>query len=152
LRPSHVFAHPSIDDHTQLLALLRFPLHLVMVLRSLEGSPASAIAERFGSDPSTVRRWIQRFNREGVAGSATDPARGGRGWAAPSSKGASDAGWLRPRRSVRTLRGPHETCLVGSPSVAGSRGWPAGSRLVAKGDPNEPVVLERMRQAIAGLP
>jgi len=54
LRPQHVFAPPSIDDHAQLLAFLRFPPRPVMVLMSLQGYPAPAIAERFGPDPSTV--------------------------------------------------------------------------------------------------
>ncbi len=46
--PAHVFAPPTVDDHTRLLALLHGPLRLalclVMVLMSLEGYPASTIA------------------------------------------------------------------------------------------------------------
>ncbi|HZT96623.1 MAG TPA: hypothetical protein VFB34_07270 [Chloroflexota bacterium] len=53
--PAHVFAPPSIDDRTHLLALLHGPLRLAlrlaMVLMSLEGYPATTIAEPLGYDP-----------------------------------------------------------------------------------------------------
>jgi len=44
---------------------------------SAEGYPATTIAELLGSDPSTVRRWIQRLNREGIA-ELSDRPRSGR--------------------------------------------------------------------------
>ena len=39
-----------------------------MVLLSLHGLPPSQIAELLECHPATVRRWITRFNREGLAG------------------------------------------------------------------------------------
>ena len=47
-----------------------------MVLRSLQGYPAATIAERFGSDPASVWRWIQRCTREGIAGLSDRPRSG----------------------------------------------------------------------------
>ncbi len=44
---------------------------------SAEGYPATTIAEPLGYDPSTVRRWIQRLNREGIA-ELSDRPRSGR--------------------------------------------------------------------------
>ena len=48
-------------------------LRAVMVLLSLHGLPAGEIAAPPDCDPSTVRRWIGRFNREGAAGLADRP-------------------------------------------------------------------------------
>jgi transposase len=62
-----------------------------------------------------VRRWTQRFNREGIAGLSDRPRSG------------------RPRLSSSRLK-EHIR------------------RLLAKGDPDAPVVLERMHQAIAERP
>ena len=48
----------------------------VMVLLSLHGLPPSQIAELLECHPATVRRWITRFNREGLAGLADRPRPG----------------------------------------------------------------------------
>ena len=72
LRPAHVFAKPSADGELQIVALLqgpwRFALCLIMIWLSLRGLTASEIAALFEYDTRTVRRWIDRYNREGVAG------------------------------------------------------------------------------------
>jgi transposase len=47
-----------------------------MILLSARGWTAGAIAELLGCDPSTVRRWIHRFNQHGVAGLADRPRPG----------------------------------------------------------------------------
>jgi transposase len=44
-----------------------------MVLLSLHGLSPAQIAALLGYDPSTVRRWIGRFNAQGVAGLADCP-------------------------------------------------------------------------------
>jgi IS30 family transposase len=44
-----------------------------MILLSQRGWPASTIADLLGTDPSTVRRWIRRYNTHGVAGLADRP-------------------------------------------------------------------------------
>ena len=77
MRPAHVFAKPS-DGELQIVALLqgpwRFALRLMMIWLSLRGLTASEIAALFEYDPRTVRRWIDRYNREGVAGWRIVPA------------------------------------------------------------------------------
>jgi transposase len=55
-----------------------------MVLLSLHGLPAAQIAALLDCHPATVRRWISRFNDEGLAGLADRP-RSGR----PGRAGAS---------------------------------------------------------------
>jgi len=63
---------------------------------SAEGYPATTIAEPLGYDPSTVRRWIQRFNHEGIAGLSDRPRSGRPRLGSPGSKRASDADWPSP--------------------------------------------------------
>jgi hypothetical protein len=47
-----------------------------MILLSHRGWTAVAIAELLGCDPSTVRRWIHRYNQHGVAGPVDRPRPG----------------------------------------------------------------------------
>jgi hypothetical protein len=54
----------------------RVGLRLVMILLSARGQPASAIAELLGCDAGTVRRWIHRYNAQGVAGLRDQPRPG----------------------------------------------------------------------------
>ena len=54
----------------------RFALRLMMIWLSLRGLAASEIAALFEYDPRTVHRWIDRHNREGIAG-LEDPPRSG---------------------------------------------------------------------------
>src|SRR6185437_8459026 len=51
----------------------RVPVRAVMVLLSLHGLSPAEIAVLLECHPSTVRRWIGRFNAEGVAGLADRP-------------------------------------------------------------------------------
>ena len=69
----------------------------VMVLLSLHGLPPSQIAELLDRHPATVRRWIIRFNSEGLAGLADRPRCG------------------RPRRPKLTARGDpaHDQVVAG---------------------------------------
>jgi transposase len=48
----------------------------VMMLLSQHGLPPSQIAELLDCHPATVRRWIGRFNDEGMAGLADRPRSG----------------------------------------------------------------------------
>src|SRR6266516_5267362 len=74
---------PSRPDHArpELLALLhgqwRVATRAVMLLLSLQGWSATAIAELLGCHPRTVRRWIGRFNHQGTAGLVDRPRSGG---------------------------------------------------------------------------
>ena len=67
-----------------------------MVLLSPHGLPPSQIAELLDCHPATVRRWIGRFNGEGLAGLADRPRSG------------------RPRLGGRRLTG-RIAALLGAP-------------------------------------
>src|SRR6185437_4045635 len=51
----------------------RVPVRAVMVLLSLHGLSPAQIAALLECHPSTVRRWISRFNADGAAGLADRP-------------------------------------------------------------------------------
>src|SRR5260370_4378592 len=136
MRPVSVFAKgPDCE-----IERLRGDLHgrwrqasrAVMVLLSLHGLPAAQIAALLDCHPATVRRWIGRFNAEGLAGLADRPRcgrprLGGRRltgriaallarpgpWTLPRIRRCLG----RPQVSVRTLYRP------GPPA----RGWAAGT-------------------------
>ncbi len=59
----------------------RLAVRAVMVLLSLQGLPAAQIAGLLECHPATVRRWIGRFNSEGLAGLADRPRCGRPRWA-----------------------------------------------------------------------
>ena len=161
MRPAHVFAKPTSDDaELEIVALLqgpwRFALRLVMIWLSLRGLTASEIAALFEYDPRTVRRWINRYNKAGVAG-LDDRSRSG----APRL-GSAGLG----RRIRMLLRQPRAWTVKG---LRRALGYPAMSlatlarrvreeaswrrpRLVAKGDPNEAAVLAALHREIAALP
>jgi len=77
LRPPTVFANASARERAQLCQLLRGrwrpALRAVMVLLSLHGLSPAQIAALVDVDPATVRRWIGRFNADGVTGLADWP-------------------------------------------------------------------------------
>src|SRR6266702_484814 len=81
MRPVSVFAKGPAGEIEKLEAGLhgrwRQATRAVMVLLSLHGLAPSQIAELLDCHPATVRRWIGRFNDEGMAGLA-DRARCGR--------------------------------------------------------------------------
>jgi transposase len=80
MRPVSVFANGPDSEIEQLRAVLqgqwRQASRAVMVLLSLHGLPPSQVAELLDCHPATVRRWIGRFNREGLAGLADRPRSG----------------------------------------------------------------------------
>jgi transposase-like protein len=71
MRPVSVFAEGSGSEIERLEADLngrwRKAARAVMVLLSAHGSPAGQIAALLECHPSVVRRWITRFNRDGLA-------------------------------------------------------------------------------------
>src|ERR1700761_3389115 len=77
MRPAVVFANSPACEVEQLRVRLRGPwrqgLRAVMVLLSVRGLAPAEIAVLLGCHPSTVRRWIGRFNAEGAAGLADRP-------------------------------------------------------------------------------
>ena len=85
MRPVSVFANGPGSEIDCLEADLRGrwreAARAVMVLLSLRGLPSAQIAALLDCHPATVRRWISRFNREGLAGLADRPRCGRPGWA-----------------------------------------------------------------------
>ena len=75
--PVSVFANGPGRETEKVRRLLRgrwrVPARAVMVLLSLHGLPPAQIAALLECHPSTVRRWIGRFNAEGAAGLADRP-------------------------------------------------------------------------------
>ena len=88
MRPVSLFANCPGSEIERLQAGLRGPwrqaARAVMVLLSLHELPAAQIAALLDCHPATVRRWIRRFNDEGLAGLADRP-RSGR-WCWPRTR------------------------------------------------------------------
>jgi hypothetical protein len=90
-----VYANPSCpaNDPCDLLRLLHGPhrvgCRLVMILLSQHGWPATQIADLLGYDPSTVRRWIHRYQRHGAAVLADRPRSGRPRLGSPGSASGS---------------------------------------------------------------
>jgi len=160
LRPAHVFAKPTSDDELQIVALLQGPwrsaLRLVMIWLSLRGLTAAEIAALFEYDPRTVRRWINRYNQEGVAGLEDRPRSG-----APRLGSAGLGRRIRmllrePRawtlkRLRRALGHPAMSLATLARRVREQASW-RRPRLVAKGDPEEAAVLAALHREIVALP
>jgi len=77
MRPAYVFAKGPGSEIEQLRVSLRGrwrqAARAVMVLLSLQGISAAQIAVLLERHPATVRRWVGRFNTEGMAGPADRP-------------------------------------------------------------------------------
>ena len=80
MRPVSVFAKGPGSEIERLQADLhgrwRQGTRGVMMLLSLHGSAPAQIAALLDCHPATVRRWISRFNGEGMAGLADRPRSG----------------------------------------------------------------------------
>jgi DNA-directed RNA polymerase specialized sigma24 family protein len=72
MRPPHVYATLSAEQHTELVDALhhqwRTATRAMMVLLSAGGLSATEIADLLHYDPVTVRRWITRHRLEGLPG------------------------------------------------------------------------------------
>jgi transposase len=160
LRPAHVFANPCPDAQAEIVDLLqgpwRFALRLMMIWLSLRGLTAAEIAAWFDYEPRTVRRWIERYNCEGVAGLQDRPRSG-----APRLGGKGLARRIRvllvqPKAwTVRLLRRRLGYPAMSLPTLARrvreQANW-RRPRLLAKGDPNEAAILANLHQQITSLP
>jgi len=160
MRPVSVFANSPGGEIERLEADLRGrwreAARAVMVLLSAHGLPPAMIAELLDCHPATVRRWISRFNDEGLAGLADRP-RSGR----PVLGGRR----LTSRISV-LLKRPGPWTL---PRIRRYLGWPQVSprtlyrrvrmvaiwrrpRLIARGDPDHDHVVAQIVARLIDLP
>jgi transposase len=162
MRPPSVYANHSCPagcpcDVARLLhGPYRVGARLVMILLSHQGWSAAAIAGLLGCDPSTVRRWIHRYNQDGTAGLADHPRPGRPRLGSPRLGGrirrllAQPQAWTisrlwqrlgRPAMSQRTLhRRVREVARWRRP------------RLVAKGDPDRDQILADLHRQLRNLP
>jgi transposase len=160
MRPISVFADGPGSEIEQLRADLqgrwRQAARAVMVLLSLRGLAPSQIAELLDCHPATVRRWIGRFNAEGLAGLADRPRPG------------------RPRLGGRQLTSRIAALLERPgpwtlPRIRRYLGWPRisartlyrrirlvaiwrRSKLTARGDPDHDHVVAQIVARLLELP
>src|SRR5258707_7822180 len=153
MRPVSVFAKGPGSEIEQLRGDLqgrwRQATRAVMVLLSLHGLAPAQMAALLDCHPATVRRWISRFNAEGMAGLADRPRPGrprlgGRRlagriaallqrpgpWTLPRIR--RYPGW--PQVSMRTL---HRRAPAGAVLAAAQTGPPGGP---PPGTPRAPAV------------
>ena len=80
MRPAHVYANVSDEQYEQLVTALhrqwRVATRAVMILLSASGMSASEISVLLHYDPATVRRWISRYELEGLDGLPDRPRPG----------------------------------------------------------------------------
>jgi transposase len=160
MRPAHVYASMSEQQHTELITALhgqwRTATRMVIVVLSAAGWTASEIADLLHYDPKTVRTWIRRHHAEGLTGLPDRPRPG------------------RPRKGSRSLGQRIHTLLLTPKAWTTTRIWralgrPAISlstmrrrireqarwarpRLIAKNDPNRDTICADIRERIAALP
>jgi transposase len=134
----------------------RVGARLVMILLSCQHWPPAAIAELLGCDPSTVRRWVHRYNTHGTAGLCDRP-RPGRPRLGSRRLGArirrllaQPLAWTIPRLWQRLGR-PAISRRTLHRRVREVAAW-RRPRLVAKGDPSRDQVLADLQQQLRNLP
>jgi transposase len=160
MRPVSVFAKGPGSEIGQVRDDLhgrwRQATRAVMVLLSAHGLPAAQIAELLDCHPATVRRWVRRFNCEGLAGLADRP-RSGR---------PALGGRRLTRRIAALLERPGPWTL---PRIRRYLGWPQVSartlyrrvrlvaiwrrpKLTARGDPDHDHVVAGIVARLLELP
>jgi transposase len=160
MRPVCVFANGPGSEIERLRADLRGrwrqAARAVMVLLSLHGLSAAQVAVLLDCHPATVRRWIGRFNREGMAGLADRP-RSGR----PRLGGqrlrrriaallARPGPWTLPR-IWRYLGRPQVSMRTLYRRVRQVAVW-RRPKLTARGDPGHDQAVAGIMARLAGLP
>jgi transposase len=160
MRPAHVYASMSEQQHTELITALhgqwRTATRMVIVVLSAAGMSASEIADLLHYDPKTVRTWIARHHAEGITG-LPDRPRSGRPRKGSPRLGQRIHTLLQTPRSWTTTR---IWKALGRPKLSPSTmrrrireqaRW-ARPRLIAKSDPNRNTICAGIRDRIAALP
>jgi transposase len=162
MRPPSVYANPCCPagcpcDVVRLLhGRHRVGVRLMMILLSCQHWPPAAIAELLGCDPSTVRRWVHRYNTHGTAGLCDRPRPGRprlgsrRLHARIRRRLAQPLAWTIPRLWQRLGR-PAISRRTLHRRVREVAAW-RRPRLVAKGDPDRDQVLADLQQQLRNLP
>ena len=160
MRPAHVYASMSAEQHTELITALHGPwrtaTRMVIVVLSAAGMSASEIADLLQYDPKTVRTWIARHRSEGIAG-LPDRPRPGRPRKGSRRLGERIHTLLQTPRSWTTTRiwkalgRPKLSLSTMRRRVREQARW-ARPRLIAKSDPHHDSICASIRDRIAALP
>jgi transposase len=160
MRPAHVYARTSAEQHTALIQALhhewRTATRMVMIVLSAAGWSASEIADLLVYDPKTVRAWIARHDREGLAG-LPDRPRSGRPRKGSPRLGerirtllATPKAWTTGRL-WRALGRPKLSLTTMRRRIREQARW-SRPRLIAKSDPDHDTTCATIRQQITALP
>lgn len=160
MRPVHLYATVTARQRHQLLDVLhgrwRVAVRIIMILLSARGISPATIAGLLHYDPHTVRRWIGRWNAEGLDG-LTDRPRPGRPRLGSPRLGERIRTLLATPKAWTTARVWRE---LGRPAISlrtmyrrirEQASW-RRPRLVAKSDPDRDQVVAGVRDQVAGLP
>jgi transposase len=159
MRPAHVYASMSEQQHTELMNALHGPwraaTRAMMVVLSAAGWTASDIADLLGYDPKTVRAWIARHQVEGLAGLPDRPRPGRPRKGSPRLGARIHALLLTPKawtttRIWKALGRPAISLSTMRRRIREQARW-ARPRLIAKSDPNRDHICADIRQQITGL-
>jgi transposase len=160
MRPAHVYANLSDQDHRQLVDALhgqwRVAARAMMVLLSANGMSAAEIAELLYCHPRTVRRWITRHDAEGVDGLPDRPRTGRPRLGSPRLGErirvllSAPKAWTTTR-IWRALGRPKMSLRTFHQRVREQARW-CRPRLIAKGDPDHDQRCAAIRDQIAALP
>jgi transposase len=160
MRPAHVYARMSAEQHTELMTALHGPwrtaTRMLIVVLSAAGWSATEIAEVLHYDPATVRRWIARHQQEGLTG-LPDRPRSGR----PRTGGrrlserigrllATPKAWTTARL-WRALGRPAISLSTLRRRIREQARW-SRPRLIAKSDPDHDQICATIRDQITALP
>jgi transposase len=160
MRPVHLYATITTRQRRQLLDAVhgrwRVAVRIIMILLSAQGLSPTEIAGLLQYEPHTVRRWINRWRAEGVAGLADRP-RPGRPRLGSPRLGQRIRALLTEPEAWTTARVWRE---LGRPAISlrtlyrrirEQASW-RRPRLVAKSDPDHDQVVAAVREQVAGLP
>ena len=160
MRPAHIYATPTPQQHNDLVTALhqdwRVATRMIMIVLSASGMNATDIAGLLHYNPVTIRRWIDRYTREGINALPDRPRSG------------------RPRLGSHRLGQRIRTLLATPKAWTTSRAWRAAGRptmslrtfyrrlreqarwcrprLIAKGDPDHDTICADIRDRVTALP
>ncbi|NMO55723.1 IS630 family transposase [Actinoplanes sp. TBRC 11911] len=160
MRPAHIYASMSEQQHTELINALHGPwrnaTRIMMVVLSAAGFSASEIADLLHYDPKTVRSWIARHHAEGMTGLPDRPRSGRPRKGSPRLGARIHAPLLTPRswtttRIWKALGRPALSMSTMRRRIREQARW-ARPRLIAKSDPNREQICADIRERISRLP
>jgi len=159
MRPAHVYADLTPGQHIELVAALHGPwrvaARIVIILLSASGMSAPEIADLLHYEPVTVRRWITRHTREGIAG-LPDRPRSGRPRIGSPRLGQRIHTLLQTPKAWttaqlwRAARRPEMSLRTFYRRLREQASW-RRPRLIAKGDPDHDTTCAEITARIAEL-